>query len=206
MHYAYTYIGSSHSHLHLQRQRYIGHRALQWRHIGRDGISNHQPHDYLLNRSFRRRPKKTPKLRVTGLCAGNSPGTGEFLAQMASNAENVSIWWRHYGQRPLLSARTKSISRQFSFLDGRVIKITYQAIVTHYLVAFFEIKDPRMAPIMWKAFPSHYITMYPIHLFQPTVINNAFVMAAGGGSTLKWVKSPQSRSLLVLNCESLKRE
>ena len=35
------------------------------------------------------------KLRVTGLCAGNSPGTGEFPAQMASNAENVSIWWRH---------------------------------------------------------------------------------------------------------------
>ena len=41
--------------------------------------------------------KKT-KLRVTGLYAGNSPGTGEFPAQMASNAENVSIWWRHHGQ------------------------------------------------------------------------------------------------------------
>ena len=26
---------------------------------------------------------------------GNSPGTGEVPAQMASNAENVSIWWRH---------------------------------------------------------------------------------------------------------------
>ena len=44
----------------------------------------------------RRRSKKTPKLRVTGLCAGNSPVTGEFRAQMASNAENVSIWWRHH--------------------------------------------------------------------------------------------------------------
>ena len=31
-----------------------------------------------------------------GFCAGNSPETGEFPAQMASNAENVSIWWRHY--------------------------------------------------------------------------------------------------------------
>ena len=38
--------------------------------------------------------KKTPKLRVTGLCEGNSPVTGEFPAQMASNAENVSISWR----------------------------------------------------------------------------------------------------------------
>ena len=26
----------------------------------------------------------------------NSPETGEFPAQMASNAENVSIWWRHH--------------------------------------------------------------------------------------------------------------
>ena len=71
--------------------------SLQWRHNERDSVSNHQPHDCLLNRLFRRRSKKTSKLRVTGLCAGNSPGTGEFPAQMASYAENVSIWWRHHG-------------------------------------------------------------------------------------------------------------
>ena len=70
--------------------------ALQWRHNGRHSVSNHQPHDCLLNGLFRRGSKKTPKLRVTGLCAGNSPGTGEFPAQMASNAENVSIWWCHH--------------------------------------------------------------------------------------------------------------
>ena len=46
--------------------------------------------------SSRHRSKKTPKLRVTGLCAGNSPATGEFPAQKPSNAENVSIWWRHH--------------------------------------------------------------------------------------------------------------
>ena len=28
---------------------------------------------------------------------GNSPVTGEFPAQKASNAENVSSWWRHHG-------------------------------------------------------------------------------------------------------------
>ena len=69
---------------------------LRWRHNGPDSVSNHQPHDCLLNRLFRRRSKKTSKLRVTGLCAGNSPGTAEFPAQMASNAENVFIWWRHH--------------------------------------------------------------------------------------------------------------
>ena len=62
----------------------------------RDSVSNHQPLDCLLNRLFRGRSKKISKLRVTGLCAGSSPGTGEFPAQMASNAENVSIWWRHH--------------------------------------------------------------------------------------------------------------
>ena len=71
--------------------------TLRWRHNGRNGVSNHQPHDCLLNRLFRRRSKKTSKFRVTGLCAGNSPGTGEFPAQLASNAENVSIGWRHHG-------------------------------------------------------------------------------------------------------------
>ena len=40
--------------------------------------------------------KKTSKLRVIGLCAGKSPVTGEFSAPRASNAENVSIWWRHH--------------------------------------------------------------------------------------------------------------
>ena len=48
--------------------------ALHWRHNDHDSISNHQPHGCLLNRLFRPRSKKTSKLRVTGLCAGNSPG------------------------------------------------------------------------------------------------------------------------------------
>ena len=70
--------------------------TLQWRHNGHDTVSNHQPHDYLLSRLFRCGSKKTSKLRVTSLCAGISPGTSEFPAQMASNAENVSIWRCHY--------------------------------------------------------------------------------------------------------------
>ena len=47
-----------------------GPKSLQWRHNGRDGVSNHQPYDCLLYRLFRRRSKKTSKLRVTGLCVG----------------------------------------------------------------------------------------------------------------------------------------
>ena len=75
---------------------YVVNSSLQWRHNGRDGVSNHQPHDCLLNHLSRRRAKKTSKLRATGHCAGNSPVTGEFPAKMASNAGTVFIWWRHH--------------------------------------------------------------------------------------------------------------
>ena len=71
--------------------------ALRWRRNEHDGISNHQPLDCLVNCLFRRKSKKTSKLRVTSFCVRNSLVTGEFPAQRASNAENVSIWWRHHG-------------------------------------------------------------------------------------------------------------
>ena len=66
---------------------------LQWRHNGRDGVSPAAP---LFTQPCRCRSKKTSKLCVTGICVGNSPVPGEFPAQMTSNAENVSIWWRHH--------------------------------------------------------------------------------------------------------------
>ena len=63
------------SHIIIHRQ------SLQWRDNGPHGVSNHQPYHWLLKRLFRRRSKKTSRLRVTGLCEGNSPVTGEFPAQ-----------------------------------------------------------------------------------------------------------------------------
>ena len=95
---------------------YLKAYPLQWLHNGRGSVSNHQPHDCLLNRWFRRRSnlKKTSKPRVTGLCAGNSPGTGEFPAQMASNAENVSIWWRHHDEVLKLPADLSWLSQMLA--------------------------------------------------------------------------------------------
>ena len=79
--------------------------SLHWRHNDHDGVSNHQSHGCLLNRLFRCRSKKTSKLRVTGLSCGEFTGTGEFPAQRASYAENVSIWWRHHGVLKMTSSR-----------------------------------------------------------------------------------------------------
>ena len=67
----------------------------RWRHNERHGVSHHRRLECLLNRLFRRRSKKTSKLRVTGLCEGNLPVTGGFPSQRANSTENVSIWWRH---------------------------------------------------------------------------------------------------------------
>ena len=92
VHYTFEYIWMIVTSLSLHKWA----RTLRWRHNDHAGVSNHQPHGCLLNRLFMRKSKKTSKPRVTGLCAGNSPGTGEFPAQIASYAENVSIWWRHH--------------------------------------------------------------------------------------------------------------
>ena len=92
--------------------------TLHWRHNGSDGVSNHQPDHCLLSRLFRRRWKKTSKLQVTGLCAGNSPVTDEFPAWRASNAENFSICWRHHENWSQIFCFTKRCRSWFSgFVD-----------------------------------------------------------------------------------------
>ena len=97
-------------HCHTSCKQVIYHSSLQWCHNEHDGVSNHQPHDCLLKRVLGRRSKKTSKLRVTGLCVGNSPVTGEFPAQMASYAENVSIWWRHHDDNLTQEASVRLMS------------------------------------------------------------------------------------------------
>ena len=76
--------------------------TLEWRHNELDGISNHWSLDCLLDCLFWHRSKKTSNLCVTGLCVGNSPVTGEFPAQRASNSENVPIWWHRHEMNEFL--------------------------------------------------------------------------------------------------------
>ena len=97
---------------------------LQWRYNGRDGVSNHRRLGCLLNRLFRlkSRPKKTSKLCVTGLCEGNSPVTGEFPTQRASNADYVSIWWRHHARQCVTWVIPESSKARFTILtDSRIV-------------------------------------------------------------------------------------
>ena len=145
--------------------------SLRWRHNGHDGVSNHQPHHCLLNRLFGCTSKKTSKLCVTGLCAGNSPGTGDFSAQMANNTENVSIWWRQHDHLPIL--RPMTYARQWK--KSQLLLFGYQRycqsrannkeniIAPHW--TFFKVNPPitsgssHKEPGMRKGFPCQNVIM-----------------------------------------------
>ena len=75
---------------------YVEINTLQWRHNGPMASQITSLTSVYSSVNSGADQRKTSKLRVTGLCVGNSSGTDEFPAQMASNAEKVSIWWRHH--------------------------------------------------------------------------------------------------------------
>ena len=72
---------------------------LQWRHYERDGVSNHQPCDCLLNRLFNVQIKENIKAPRHWPLWGEFTGNRWITHKRASNAENVSIWWRHHDCR-----------------------------------------------------------------------------------------------------------
>ena len=97
--------------------------TLQWRQNGLDGVSNHQTAmvyssvysgaDQFIQPFIQAQVKETSTLHVTGLCGGSSPVTDEFPPQMASNAENASIWWRHHADSFLSMATYNILWLQF---------------------------------------------------------------------------------------------
>ena len=118
---------------------YKGVLTLQWCHNERNGVSNHWRLDGLLNRLFRRRSKKTSKLRVNGLCEGNSPGTGELPAQRTSNAEMFlfddvtmrSLWDISQGRLTPVRQGNSSVSFTSSHrFTLSCIKLIFSAITT----------------------------------------------------------------------------
>ena len=112
--------------------------STNWRHNERDGVSDHPPHDCLLNRLFRRRSKKISKFRVIGPCEGDSPVTGEFPSQTANNAENVSIWWRHHGMILSNSASYRSAFCRIGYVGIQFHQIAEENSVLIYQICFIS--------------------------------------------------------------------
>ena len=127
--------------------------TLQWRYKGRDSVSNHQPHQCLFNVLFRHRSMKTSKLCSTGLCAGNSPGTGEFPAQMASNAEKVPfddviMIYRIIGSRTDLSPAGHQATTQ---ANADVLSLSTGLSKTNFNGIWIEIQNFRSTKCSWKS-------------------------------------------------------
>ena len=103
------------------RCRIISPLSLRWRHNDHDSVSNHQPHGCLLNRLFRRRSKKTSKLRITGLCAGNSPGPVNSphkwpVTRKKFPFDDVIMWRKKHWPCKLLAPPRKPLERNFTVL------------------------------------------------------------------------------------------
>ena len=134
--------------------------SFRWRRNGRDSVSNHQPRDCLLNLLFRRWSKKTSKLRVTGLCAWNSPVSAEFPSQRASNTENAwsscegCVWgwgflvWINHADVGVLAPLH---CRPLLLVEEHVRLIVVKSIMTSPNGNIFRVAGP-----LWGEFSTHW--------------------------------------------------
>ena len=116
--------------------------------------------------------QKTSKLRVTGLCTGNSPGTDEFPAQMGSNAENASIWWRHHDYwcfargthrpPPVVSPRKGSVIGGFFIL---IVVIVTKHLNNGWSCRWFETPWPSCdINVMFLILTQWFLVVYALQL------------------------------------------
>ena len=85
------------------------------------------------------------------LCAENSLVTGEFPAQMASNAENVSTWWRHHDKFPTkASPGRQPLVGQIKNAIAELRNNTITNPIATLLVFNKETKLTPWAPIQYK--------------------------------------------------------
>ena len=105
-------------------------KPLQWRRNGHNGVSYHQSHHCLLNRLFRRRLRKTPRLHVTGLGVRNSPVTGEFSAQW-------SVTWKRFLFDNVIINRISRSNHRLRLpllvYDSHLVALQYKEIGLHYV-------------------------------------------------------------------------
>ena len=111
--------------------------TLQWRHKEHGGVSNHQLHDCVLNRSFKAQIIKA---------LSHWPLGGEFTSdrwiplKRVSYVENISIWWRHHG----CHSRPQSRAIPTRFLSK---------VISHRALQIIETQTIRIAPRIQASLP-----------------------------------------------------
>ena len=142
--------------------------SLQWRHNERDGVSNHQPHDCLLKAQIKENIKAHRPLW--------GEFTGEFPTQRSSNAENVSIWWRHHDDCSINSGDNQTYSlitpntmiswnRRRSELSSTVLLMLTELPFSAGEQTIFATAEFRMSSCLWQ------ILLPPVSPLVPTRIS-----------------------------------
>ena len=112
--------------------------------------------------------KESTKLRVTGLWAANSPVTskfpaqkasGEFPAPRASNAENISIWWRHHVSTNYVQGSPFTGFVVVWLISSIAFRSLTYFLHWQYKQTFFHQEDV----IKWKDFPRYWSFVRGIH-------------------------------------------
>ena len=88
-------------------------QSLQWRHNGRDGVSDHQPHHCLLNRLFMRRSKKTSSSASLAFVRGINRRPVNSPQKWPVTQKKVSIWWHHHDWNP---SKQQGSGRNISYI------------------------------------------------------------------------------------------
>ena len=174
--------------------------SLRGRHNGRDSDSNHQPHDCLLNRLSRRRAKKTPKLRVTGRCVGNSPATGEFphkwpVTRIMFPFDDVTMVWIN----PTWLTKSKGLRLKTQGVSGNASQRVCLGILIFWLLTSWWLchNGPLTryaklriahAPGMPGTFPRHCRVRYPDMHHETCVTHVPWCMPGSLSSSFLWCR------------------
>ena len=157
-------------------------QAFQWRHNESHGVSNHRRLHCLINCWYRPRSKKISKLRVTGLCAWNSPVTGEFPTQKASNAENVSIWLRHRGEFHfcqfsyyLLIRKNAHFCFEFFFFKNQACAVACWQVSIYHIGHKINLTKSILRPLKWNDTQQSGRSPKVVALFSATNISSNIV-------------------------------
>ena len=131
------------------------------------------------------RPKKISELCVTGLCEGNSPVTGEFPAQRASIAENVSIWWRHHDVSTHSSHQIQHSYQLVIELYFVILPSAHEVLRCNKLYIMLDCQLGECMLLWWPS--SKYGTLLVI--IPPTKRSCCGAGGGGGGGGVYWFHS-----------------
>ena len=109
-------------------------------------------------------------IRVSDRCEENSPGAGDFPAQRTSNAENVSIWWRHHEKIGQCLCKYNS--------DDNIFDNVFNIIT----------RDSHMFELV--------VSFDNYHLYKLYIIGHAWIQA--NRVTFSWYRSRTTRKLGVI--------